>query len=198
MIDFAPFDETDDGQHLALARRHNVGMVTPISPEAGLAEAIAAYNSGRHAQAEVLCAQLLQRFGNHPAIDQLAAVLAQERGDAAAARRHIDRCLTARPGHEPSLMVLSLVAQDQRDLATAEAALLQVLTRQPAHVAAAVNLGIVHLEQGRLADAMARFGQAFRQRPETFGRIANALSSSATGALWLDREVLREALRSAA
>jgi cytochrome c-type biogenesis protein CcmH/NrfG len=95
-------------------------------------------------------------------------------------------------------MVLSLVAQDQRDLATAEAALLQVLTRQPAHVAAAVNLGIVHLEQGRLADAMARFGQAFRQRPETFGRIANALSSSATGALWLDREVLREALRSAA
>lgn len=168
-----------------------------ISPAAGLAEAIALYNGGQRGRAESLCTQLLQRFGSHPAVDQLAAVLAQERGDAATARIHIDRCLAARPGHVPSLMVLALVAQDTRDLVAAEAALRQVLAQQPAHVAAAVNLGIVRLEQGRLADAMTDFGLAFRQRPESFGRIANALSSSPTGALWLDPEALREVLRTA-
>jgi len=166
--------------------------------EAAMAEAIALYNAGRRADAEALCGRLLARHGAHPALDQLLAVLCQERGDAAAARHHIDRALAARPGHVPSLMIAALASQDLRDFDAAEAALTQVLQQQPPHVAAAVNLGIVHLEQGRLDDALKRFGQAYVLRPETFGRIANALATPGTGALWLDLDALRQALRSRA
>jgi len=169
-----------------------------LPPEAALAEAIALYNAGRQADAQALCDALLAQRGPHPAVDQLAAVLRQERGDAAGARRHIERSLAARPGHVPSLMIAALAYQDLRELGAAEAALQQVLRQQPGHVAAAVNLGIVQLEQGRLADAMRCFGQAFVARPETFGRIAHALATPSTGALWLDLDTLRAALRAAA
>lgn len=172
--------------------------MTADTAEAGLAQAIDLYNRGHRTEAEALCATLLARHGPHPALDQLMAVLCQERGEAAAARRHIARSLAARPGHVPSLMVAALAAQDERDLAAAEDALEQVLRLQPEHVAAAVNLGIVHLQQGRLEDAMARFGAAWKRRPETFGRIANALASEPTGALWLDAAALKAALSAAA
>jgi len=167
------------------------------TPEAGLAQAIALHNAGRRDEAAALCAVLLERHAAHPALDQFQAVLCHERGDAAAARRHIERSLAMRPGHVPSLMVLAVVAQDQRDLGVAEAALEQVLAQQPAHVVAAVNLGTVHLAQGRLDDALRRFGAAWRRRPEVFGRIANALASESTGALWLDAEALKAALSAA-
>lgn len=166
--------------------------------EAGLARAIGLHNAGRRADAAALCAQLAARHGPNPALDQLQAVLCHEQGDLAAARRHVERCLGTRPGHVPSLMILAIVAQDQHDTEAASAALEQVLALQPGHVAAAVNLGIVHLEQGRLEAAMRRFGSAWRQRPETFGRIANALCSEATGAVWLDADALKRALSAAA
>ena len=172
--------------------------MTASAPEAALAEAIGLYNAGRREQAHALCDRLLAHHGAHPAVDQLIAVLLQERGDAPAARRHVERSLAARPGHGPTLMIAALVYQDLREFDAAEAALQQVLQQQPAHAAAAVNLGIVHLEQGRLDDAMQRFGQAYLQRPETFGRIAHALATPSTGALWLELDALRAALRDAA
>jgi tetratricopeptide (TPR) repeat protein len=165
--------------------------------EAGLAEAIAHYNAGRRAVAEVLCRRLLAAQGAHPALLQLLAVLCHERADLAGARAAIDDCLRLRPGHVPSLMIAALVCQDQHDLAGAEAALRAVLAQQPEHVPALVNQGIVHLAQGRLADAMPCFGAAYRARPEAFGRIAGALCADACGALWTDAQVLRDTLSAA-
>lgn len=162
--------------------------------EATLAQAIGHYNAGRREAAAALCAALPA----HPAVQQLQALLAHERGDLAQARRLIDASLAARPDHLPSLSVLGTVALDQGDAAAAERALNAVLAQQPQNVAARVNLGIALLEQGRLDAAMQAFGRAYTQRPETFGRIANALATPACGALWLDPEALREALRQAA
>lgn len=165
-----------------------------MPPEAGLAQAITLYNAGRRAEAEALCASLAEAHGAHPAVDQLLAVLLQERGDAAAASRYIERSLRARPGHVPSLLIAALVRQDLRDFNGAEQALAEVLQQQPGHVAAAVNRGVVLLEAGRLDDALASFAAAYALRPETFGRIANALSTPSTGALWLDLDDLRATL----
>jgi tetratricopeptide (TPR) repeat protein len=165
------------------------------TPEAALAEAIRLYNAGDRAGAEHACRGVLVRHGAHPALDQLLAVLCQERGAPAEARVHVERSLAARPDHGPTLVVASLIRQDLRDFEGAASALGSVLRQQPRHVAARVNLGVVRLEQGRLDDALDEFAQAYAERPETFGRIANALTSSSTGALWTAPGDLRAALR---
>jgi tetratricopeptide (TPR) repeat protein len=128
---------------------------------------------------------------------QLQAVLCQERGDAPAGHALIQASLAARPDHVPSLMVAALLCQDLHDLAGAAAALERALALQPAHVAAAVNLGIVRLEQGQRDTALRHFGRAWRLRPETFGRIAGALCSERSGAVWLSADALRAALAAA-
>jgi tetratricopeptide (TPR) repeat protein len=162
--------------------------------EAALAAAISHYNTGDRGPAEAACREALARHGAHPALDQLLAVLCHERGAAGEALAYADRSLVARPGHGPTLLVAALVRQDLRDFEGAARALEAVLQQQPQHVAARVNLGIVRLEQGRLDDALDAFGRAYLERPETFGRIANALTSSSTGALWTSPGGLRDVL----
>jgi tetratricopeptide (TPR) repeat protein len=172
-------------------------LPAPQPLDAALAEAIGLYNAGRSAAAEAHCAQLARQFGPHPAVLQLQAVLCQERGDAAAGLALIRASLLARPGHVPSLMIAALLCQDLHDLPGAAAALERVLQMQPAHVPAAVNLGIVRLEQGQREAALRQFGHAWRLRPETFGRIAGALCSERSGAVWLSADDLRAALQAA-
>jgi len=170
-------------------------MDSPLTLEAGLARAIELYNAGRGAQAEATCRQALDRHGPHPALDQLLAVLCHERGDSGAASLHVERSLKARPAHVPTLIVAALVRQDVHDLAGAAQALQAVLQQQHDHVAARVNLGVVRLEQGRLEEALDEFGLAYALRPQAYGRIANALTSAPTGALWLDPQRLRATLQ---
>jgi tetratricopeptide (TPR) repeat protein len=175
-------------------------MASALSPhplDAGLAHAIGLYNAGQAAAAEAHCAQLARQFGAQPALLQLQAVLCQERGDARAGHALITASLAARPDHVPTLMIAALLCQDLNDLPGAAAALEQVLRLQPAHLPAAVNLGIVRLEQGRLDAALQQFGRAWQLRPETFGRIAGALCSERSGAVWLSADDLRAALRAA-
>jgi thioredoxin-like negative regulator of GroEL len=183
-------------------RTHRQYAVAPplahLTLDAGLAQAIGLYNAGQAPQAEALCAQLTQRFGSHPAVLQLQAVLCQERGDASAGRVLIAASLRARPDHVPSLMVAALLCQDLQDLQGAAAALERVIRLQPTHVAAHLNLGIVRLEQGRRDAALHHLGRAWRLRPETFGRIAGALCSERSGAVWLSADALRAALNAAA
>jgi tetratricopeptide (TPR) repeat protein len=164
----------------------------------GLARVIAHYNAGRRGEAEGGCRALLVRDGPHAALLQMLAVLCHERGDATAARTHIDASLATRPDHPPSLMIQALICQDLQDLGAAEASLCRVLAVQPQHPAAALNLGIIHLQQRRLDDALARLGLAWRKRPASLGRIAMALCSERSGALWLDGEALKTALAAAA
>jgi tetratricopeptide (TPR) repeat protein len=169
--------------------------------DATLAQALALFNAGRQSEAEALCARLLRR-GEHPGAHQFMAVLRAGQQRWEEALLHIERCLTLRPGHAPSIQIasriwfaLSLGRHEERDLAGEQAALLRTLALQPDHVEALVNLGIVSQELGDLPAAMRSYARAWRLRDDTFGRIANALCSERTGALWLDQEALREALR---
>jgi tetratricopeptide (TPR) repeat protein len=170
----------------------------PLTLDAGLALALGLVNAGQSLQAEAHCARLARQFGSHPALFQLQAVLCQERGDATAGHALIAASLAMRPDHVPSLMIAALLCQDLRDLPGAAAALERVLQLQPSHVPAHVNLGIVRLEQGQREAALRHFGRAWQLRPQTLGRIAGALCSERSGAVWLSAEDLRSALGAAA
>jgi tetratricopeptide (TPR) repeat protein len=65
---------------------------------------------------------------------------------------------------------------------------------QPDFHEAAFNLGIVLQEAGQMDAAMDAYADALRTKPSSFGRIAQALVSGRTGALWLRPAALRLAL----
>jgi tetratricopeptide (TPR) repeat protein len=169
--------------------------------EQGLARAVTLYNGGRRPEAQALCDTLLRAAPGHPAVHQLLAVLCLDSGEPLQATRHIERSLHARPGHAPSEKIgaqawfaQSLAVHETRAPEAEEAALRRALALWPEHVEACVNLGILLQASGRLAEAMPWYARAYRLREDTFGRIANALCSEPTGALWLDLEALRASL----
>ena len=88
------------------------------------------------------------------------------------------------------------VAQDEGDLPAAAAAYRTVLALDPTVAEAAVNLGTVLQEAGNLEGARASYRVAVQTRPDTFGRIAQALPGTPKGELWLDLVALRRNLAS--
>jgi cytochrome c-type biogenesis protein CcmH/NrfG len=65
---------------------------------------------------------------------------------------------------------------------------------QPDVPEAHVNLGLNLQRSGDLEAAMDSYRQAVRLRGDTFGRIAQALTSAKKGQLWLNLDRLRRSL----
>ena len=84
-----------------------------------MASALQSYNTGRFAEAEQACRQLLVHAPRHPAVHQLMAVLALHGQRIAAARQHIVQSLDERPRHGPSLLIAGKIARAEGDLAIA-------------------------------------------------------------------------------
>ncbi|MGA2054833.1 MAG: tetratricopeptide repeat protein [Bradyrhizobium sp.] len=89
---------------------------------------------------------------------------------------------------------LGLVRQDLRDDAGAAAAYRKAIELKGDHAEATFNLGVVLQETGALDEAMRAYAKAYRLRPESFGKIAMALTSASHGGLWLDEAALRRGL----
>jgi Flp pilus assembly protein TadD len=98
------------------------------------------------------------------------------------------------PSSARARFLLGVCAQDLRDHALAARAYRLVLELNPENVEAEVNLGIVLQEMGDLAGAKQAYGRAVRKRPDSFGRVAQALPGSPKGELWLDLAALRRSL----
>ena len=90
------------------------------------------------------------------------------------------------------LLGVSSADAGRRDAAAA--AYRRALAIEPTLAEAAVNLGTLLQESGDLAGAKAAYGEALRLRPDTFGRIAQAMTTSPKGELWLDLGALRQDL----
>ena len=90
--------------------------------------------------------------------------------------------------------LLGLCLQDSGDATGAAAAYGQVLAIDPTRAEAAVNLGTLLQDVGDMDAAKQAYRQALRARPDSFGRIAQAMSTSRRGELWLDLGELRRAL----
>ena len=124
----------------------------------------------------------------------LHALTLLEQGHKAQAAQILQALVLAHPQHAAAWFQLGVVQQDLGKLPAAAAAFQAALQHQPGYAEAAVNLGIVWQELGKLPDAMHAYRQAYRLRPDSFGRIAQALTSSPHGALWLDLAELRTLL----
>jgi len=131
-----------------------------------------------------------------PASVEAAARLGRltwEDGDPALAAKALERAVQ---GEAPASVWfdLGLARQDLRDFHGAAHAYRTAIELKSDHAEALLNLGVVLQEAGDLDGAMRAYATAYRQRPESFGTIAMALTSASHGRLWLDEVSLRRAL----
>ena len=159
--------------------------------------AVLAMQSGRAGEAHRHAADSLALRPDHAPTLAIAGEAALSLRLLEEAARLLERAVALAPAHVEAWFSLSVARQDLHLLDAAAEALERVLSLQPGRPDALVNLGIVRQEQGRLDDAMRAYGRAYRRHEGTFGRIAHALATPASGALWLDLDALKAALRAA-
>jgi tetratricopeptide (TPR) repeat protein len=123
----------------------------------------------------------------------LGAVL-RRLGDGQGARAALQRATSIDLAHAPAWFTLGLLRQDDGDRAGAIQAFRSALAARPAYHEAAFNLAVALQEIGELEAALDQYATAWRLRPDSFGRIAQALVSPACGRLWLDPAALRKDL----
>ncbi len=145
---------------------------------------------------EAALAAFSRAFGAAPSVSlglRRGAVL-KELGRLPAARDALNAAaaLGSMPGH--AWFTLGLICQDLGDLPAAKEAYSAAIEADPTLAEAMVNLGVVRQDMGDLEGAKTAYGCAIRTRPDTFGRIAQAMTSPPTGELWLDIEALRRSL----
>jgi tetratricopeptide (TPR) repeat protein len=119
--------------------------------------------------------------------------LAWEDGDHAEAVELLERAV-ASDAPASVWFDLGVVREDLRDQAGAAAAYRKAIDIKPDFPEAHVNLGLNLQHSGDLESAMDSYRQAVRLRPDSFGRIAQALTSAKKGQLWLDLGRLRRSL----
>ena len=114
-------------------------------------------------------------------------------GDADAAAV-LERAVGCDQSSADAWFALALVRQDRRDVAAAAEAYQHALDVRPDFAEAALNLGTCYQEIGDVGAAKVNYRLALRLKPETFGRIAQALAAAPVGEVWLDVAALRKSL----
>jgi tetratricopeptide (TPR) repeat protein len=158
-------------------------MIGEVLQRAGRRDA-AAMALRRALQGQLASAALTHRIGQ-------GFVALRDSAQAMAAFR---RALALDPELAVAWYSFGLALEDARDYAEAAAAYGAALRLKPDFHEAAFNLGTVLQEAGRMEAAMDAYAAALRLKPASFGRIAQALVSGRSGALWLRPAELRLAL----
>lgn len=94
------------------------------------------------------------------------AVVAQRRGDLAAAEAHLERTLELRPGDVPTVLRLARMALEAHDLEAAEQRFQEALADPAAAAYASYGLGRVAIERQDPQRAIVHFRQTLAQQPE--------------------------------
>lgn len=81
--------------------------------------AVAAFNSGRHGEAEHLCEQGLARQPREPTLNHLLAAILSARNEFASARERIDASLTVKPNNAVALLLAARMARTEKDFEAA-------------------------------------------------------------------------------
>ena len=163
--------------------------------EAFLEKARLLDQAGYQSQARQAWRAILDVIPDHAEAAARLGRLAWEDGETELAAKLLERA--ARRDVPASVWFdLGLARQDLRDCAGAAAAYRKAIALKRDHAEATFNLGVVLQEAGDLDEAMRVYAQAYRLRPESFGKIAMALTSGSRGRLWLDEAALRRALES--
>ncbi len=159
----------------------SLAALHPAAAQIAFERAAAAYEAAETASPD---ADLAHRLG----------VIRRQLGDLAGARAALQRATARDPAHAPAWFLLGLLRQDDRDLAGAAQAFRAALAARPDYHEAEFNLAVVLQEAGDLDAALDHYARAWRLRPESFGRVAQALVSPAVGRLWLQPGALERDL----
>ena len=87
----------------------------PPSPEDIIRNAVAAFNAGRHQDAQKLCEQELARQPREPTLNHLLAAILFRQNEPSAARERIETSLTANPNNAAALLLAGRIARSQHD-----------------------------------------------------------------------------------
>jgi tetratricopeptide (TPR) repeat protein len=112
--------------------------------------------------------------------------LLRDDGRMSEARAALQRAVLIDPAMSAAWFALGLTCQDLLDEAGAAEAFEAALAGRENFAEAAVNLGIARQRLGEMDAALDAYRRAVKIRPDTFGRIAQAVTAAATGVLWLD------------
>lgn len=139
------------------------------------------------------------RVAHSAAPNSVAAILGLAQGlrllgERAEARALLEKGARIDASNAQIQFALGLVCDDLNDNAGAIAAYRRCATLRPDLPEAQVNLGIALQRAGEWDEAKETYRAALRARPDTFGRIAQALPSASKGELWLDLGRLRRSL----
>jgi tetratricopeptide (TPR) repeat protein len=115
-------------------------------------------------------------------------------GEPQLARVELEQAVTLRPNDGRAWFALGLIHEDLRDIPGAIRAYRRSIDARADIPEAHVNLGLNLQNIGDLDTAMDSYRRAMRLRPDTFGRIAQALTSAKKGRLWLNSARLRRLL----
>jgi tetratricopeptide (TPR) repeat protein len=118
----------------------------------------------------------------------------REAGRMEEARTTLQLAVSLDPAASGAWFALGLTCQDLRDEAGAASAFQAALDARGDFAEAAVNLGIARQRLGDMAAALDAYRHAVRLRPDSFGRIAQAVTAASTGMLWLDIGAFRRLL----
>jgi tetratricopeptide (TPR) repeat protein len=149
--------------------------------------------AGLRPQARQAWNAILDVIPDHAEAAARSGRLAWEDGDFVLAAKHLERAAQA-DAPASVWFDLGLARQDLRDYAGAASAYRKVIEINGDHAEATFNLGVVLQETGELDEAMRAYALAYRLKPDSFGRIAMALTSGSHGRLWLDEAALRRVL----
>src|SRR5258706_14128440 len=81
--------------------------------------AVAAFNAGRHDDAERLCLEGLRRRPRDAALNHLLAAVLFAKGDVKAARARVEASLAAKADNAPALLLAGRIARSEQDYAAA-------------------------------------------------------------------------------
>src|SRR5947209_11901756 len=87
-----------------------------IQPEDIIRNAVAAFNGGRHQEAQDLCERGLARQPREPTLNHLLAAMLFKRGEVLPAREHISSSLESNPNNPAALLLAGRIARSENDV----------------------------------------------------------------------------------
>lgn len=101
---------------------------------------------------------------------------------------------TLEPQNWQVVFALGLLCEDLKDSKGAILAYSRCICLKPETAEAHLNLGLVYQNRGDWDQALQSYRHAYRLQPNTFGRVAQSLTSAAQGQMWLNLTKLKKSL----
>jgi Flp pilus assembly protein TadD len=137
-----------------------------MTPDQAIALALHHFNSGRFAESEALCRQVLAVNPDHLSALQLHSLLEARANRLDSAIALIQRAISLSPGNADYYLNLGELQRRAGQLESAAESLAQALRLAPANAIAHYNLGCVLADQLKADEAMAEFQLAAKLKPD--------------------------------